>query len=92
MMMKEGLLAEAKSLRAYSSLQSLQTVGYQELFDFFAGHCTQEEAVDLIKQHSRNYAKRQLTFFHKDKTIKWFAPDEKEEILAHIQGEFLKMA
>lgn len=62
-MMKAGLEDEARSLIAYQSLPALQTVGYKELFDFFDGKCTREAAVEKIKQHTRNYAKRQITWF-----------------------------
>ncbi len=71
-MMQLGLLQEAASLVAYKKLNALQTVGYKELFDYFEGSITLEKAVDLIKQNSRHYAKRQLTWFKKDKAITWF--------------------
>lgn len=64
-MMKEGLLEEVKSLLPYQHIQALQTVGYTELFHYFNGIYTLNEAVDKIKQHSRNYAKRQVTWFNK---------------------------
>ena len=70
-MMEEGLLEEAKALYPQKELKNLQTVGYSELFEYMDGNCTLEEAVDKIKQHSRNYAKRQLTWFRKDKNFKW---------------------
>lgn len=63
LMMNEGLLAEAKSLYPYKNLRALQTVGYQELFDYFDNKISEEEAINKIKQHTRNYAKRQLTWF-----------------------------
>lgn len=63
MMMAEGLEDEARSLFEYKHLQALQTVGYKELFDFFEGKYSREEAVEKIKQHTRNYAKRQITWF-----------------------------
>lgn len=62
-MMAEGLEDEARSLFEYKHLSSLQTVGYKELFDFFEGKYSREEAVEKIKQHTRNYAKRQITWF-----------------------------
>lgn len=70
-MMQEGLLEEVKGLYEYRHLKNLQTVGYSELFDHIDGKCTLPEAVDKIKQHSRNYAKRQLTWFRKDKEFRW---------------------
>ncbi len=63
MMMAEGLEDEARSLFEFKHLPALQTVGYKELFDFFEGKCSREEAVEKIKQHTRNYAKRQITWF-----------------------------
>jgi tRNA dimethylallyltransferase len=62
-MIEEGLEDEVRSLMAYKDLPALQTVGYKELFDYFDGKCTREEAIDKIKQHTRNYAKRQVTWF-----------------------------
>lgn len=62
-MMKEGLEEEASAVYPFKSLTALQTVGYKELFDYFDGLCTKEEAIDKIKQHTRNYAKRQITWF-----------------------------
>ncbi|MFZ9263187.1 MAG: tRNA (adenosine(37)-N6)-dimethylallyltransferase MiaA [Chitinophagaceae bacterium] len=62
-MIEEGLEGEAKSLIAYKDLPALQTVGYKEFFDHFDGKCTKEEAIEKIKQHTRNYAKRQITWF-----------------------------
>jgi tRNA dimethylallyltransferase len=71
MMMEMGLLDEAQSLYVYKHLNALQTVGYQEIFDYLDGQCTLSQAVEKIKQHSRNYAKRQLTWFKKDASIHW---------------------
>lgn len=64
-MMKEGLLEEVKSLLPFQHIQALQTVGYTELFNYYNGTFSLDEAVDKIKQHSRNYAKRQVTWFSK---------------------------
>lgn len=72
MMIADGLVAEAESLYAYRGNKNLQTVGYEELFAFIEGKWTLETAIEKIKQHSRNYAKRQLTWFKKDKEITWF--------------------
>lgn len=71
LMMEEGLLQEAKGFYPKKHLNSLNTVGYKELFDYFDGNCTLEFAVDKIKQHSRNYARKQLTWFKKDKEMHW---------------------
>ena len=64
-MMHEGLEEEAKTIYSFKELTALQTVGYKELFDYFDGILTREEAVEKIKQHTRNYAKRQITWFKK---------------------------
>src|SRR5688572_8402954 len=71
-MMKLGLLDEVRTLLPYKQLNALQTVGYAELFDHLEGKTGLPEAVELIKQHTRQYAKRQLTWFCKNKEIKWF--------------------
>ncbi len=81
-MMNAGLEAEARALYPYRALNSLQTVGYRELFDYFDGRITREEAIELIKRNTRRYAKRQLTWFRRDAEIRWFAPDEDEAIIA----------
>lgn len=75
-MMEDGLLEEVKTLFPQRHLKNLQTVGYSELFQYLEGQCTLEEAVSKIKQHTRNYAKRQLTWFRKDPEVQWFAADE----------------
>ena len=62
-MIEDGLEEEARSLIEYKDLPALQTVGYKEFFDYFDGKCTREEAIEKIKQHTRNYAKRQVTWF-----------------------------
>ena len=72
MMIDEGLEEEARDLHALQHLTALQTVGYQEWFDFFDGKIDREEAIRLIKRNSRRYAKRQLTWFRKVEEMKWF--------------------
>jgi len=67
---------EAKSLIPYRHLNALNTVGYSELFDYFDGKTDLDKAIDLIKQHTRNFAKRQLTWFRKDAGVHWLKPDE----------------
>jgi tRNA dimethylallyltransferase len=64
-MIQNGLEEEVRSLVAYKDLPALQTVGYKEFFEYFDGHYTKEEAIEKIKQHTRNYAKRQITWFKK---------------------------
>ena len=75
-MMETGLADEVKRLLPYKHLNALQTVGYAELFDFFEHKKSWEKAIDEIKIHTRQYAKRQMTWFKKDKEIKWFPPDD----------------
>lgn len=77
-MMREGLLEEAKRLFPFRHLKNLQTVGYSELFDFMEGRYSLEEAVEKIKQHTRNYAKRQITWFKKDPEFIWLNPKDPE--------------
>jgi tRNA dimethylallyltransferase len=71
-MMSEGLLQEARSLYPFRHLKALQTVGYQEIFDHLDGKYSLDEAVEKIRQHTRNYAKRQMTWFARDSSIEWF--------------------
>jgi tRNA dimethylallyltransferase len=83
-MMEEGLLEEVKSVLPYSSANALQTVGYKELFTYMNGEIGLDEAVDLIKRNTRKYAKRQMTWFKKDKGFAWFSPNDFKEILQYI--------
>ena len=84
-MMENGFVEEVKSLQQYKHLNSLQTVGYRELFDYLEGKTELNSAVDLIKQNTRRYAKRQLTWFRRDAEIKWFEPDELESIIYYLK-------
>jgi tRNA dimethylallyltransferase len=70
-MVNMGLIEEARSLLPFRHLNALQTVGYSELFDYFDGRISESEAIEKIKQHTRNYAKRQLTWFRKEEGITW---------------------
>ena len=72
MMLEEGLLIEAQDMMPYKHLNALQKVGYKELFSFFEGECSFEVAIEAIKMNTRRFAKRQFTWFQKDKRIKWF--------------------
>lgn len=90
-MMEEGLLVEAQSLYPFKQLNSLNTVGYKELFNYFDGLWTLDFAVNMIKQNSRRYAKRQLTWFNSDKEINWFRPDQLEDIIALIKKKDLSV-
>lgn len=75
-MMQDGLLDEVRNLYSLRSLKNLQTVGYSELFEHIEGLYTLQEAVDKIKQNTRHYAKRQMTWFRKDKEINWLQADD----------------
>ncbi|MDD4992641.1 MAG: tRNA (adenosine(37)-N6)-dimethylallyltransferase MiaA [Paludibacter sp.] len=83
-MMAEGLLAEAKQFYEYRHLNTLNTVGYKELYEYMAGNWPLDFAVNMIKQDSRRYAKRQLTWFNRDKEIHWFHPTEEENIMGFV--------
>ncbi len=85
-MINDGLEDEAKNLLPHSDLNALNTVGYKELFNYFNGEWTREYAIEMIKQNSRRYAKKQLSWFNRDKTITWFHPDENTEILKFINS------
>jgi tRNA dimethylallyltransferase len=83
-MMEIGLLDEVKRLVPYKHLNALQTVGYRELFDYLEGNISLEIAVDKIKQNTRHYAKRQLTWFKADPSMRWFHPDDTDSIADYI--------
>ncbi|MCF6240368.1 MAG: tRNA (adenosine(37)-N6)-dimethylallyltransferase MiaA [Bacteroidales bacterium] len=83
-MIESGLVNEAKQFIRYKHLNSLNTVGYKELFPYFDGEYSLERAIELIKRNSRRYAKRQLSWFNRDKEIRWFQPDEAEKILNFV--------
>ena len=83
-MMKKGFLEEAKGLIGLKSLNALNTVGYKELFDYLEGRWTLEEAIERIKGNPRRYARKQLTWYKKDEQMKWFHPDQKEDIINYI--------
>ncbi len=85
MMMEAGLEAEARTMLPHRHLNALQTVGFSELFDYFDGIISKEEAVELIKRNSRRYAKRQMTWFRRDKEIKWFVKPTPEEVIEFIK-------
>ena len=90
MMISQGLEAEARAMLAKRELNSLQTVGYREMFDYFDGNCSLDEAIELIKRNSRRYAKRQLTWFRRDAEIAWFSPHDIEPIISHIDAKILQ--
>jgi tRNA dimethylallyltransferase len=91
-MIGNGLVEEARRFYPLRHLNSLNTVGYKELFEYFAGNCTLDFAIDKIKQHSRNYARKQMTWFNRDKKIAWInLSDERvdvtEEVLGHLNRQ-----
>lgn len=85
-MITAGLFEEAKQLYPFKDKNALQTVGYQEIFDFMDGKYDREEAIRLLKRNSRRYAKRQLTWFKRDEEIKWFNPLNLQSILESIKA------
>ena len=84
-MMEEGLLEEAKRVFPFRHLNSLNTVGYKELFNYFSGEWTLDFAIEKIKRNSRVYARKQMTWFKRDEDIIWFHPDDEEQIIRHIK-------
>lgn len=80
-MVAAGLIEEARELLGMSHLNALKTVGYKELFDHFNGNISLEKAIENIKTNSRRYAKRQLTWFRKDKNYHWFGPSDLEQVI-----------
>lgn len=84
-MIEKGLAEEALHFYPMRHLNALNTVGYKELFDYFSGICTLESAIDKIKQHSRNYARKQMTWFNRDKEIHWInLSDEGIDVAQHV--------
>lgn len=83
-MMENGWEEEARALYPLRHLNALNTVGYKELFDYFDGKTDREEAIRLIQRNTRRYAKKQLTWFKRDTSIRWFHPDEEEEIKKYL--------
>ncbi len=80
-MIATGLVSEVQSLMPYRHLNALQTVGYAEIFDCLDGKCSQEKAIEQIKINTRQYAKRQMTWFKKDDGMKWFSPVDIDAII-----------
>lgn len=86
-MMSDGLEEEARRVYPYKDLNALHTVGYRELFDYFEGKTAKERTVELIKQHSRNYAKRQMTWWRRDRAIRWFHPEQITAVVEFVDGK-----
>lgn len=89
-MVEDGLIEEARRVYPYRTLNSLNTVGYKELFKYFDGEWTLPFAIDKIKQNSRIYSRKQMTWFKRDEEIRWFHPEEEAEIEAYLQGMWQK--
>ena len=83
-MLENGLLKEVEGLKEYRHLNALNTVGYSEIFEYFDGRLSEEESIDKIKQNTRRFAKRQLTWFKKSEDIHWFDPKDSGSILNYL--------
>ena len=86
-MMDEGLLEEARAVYPYRTLNSLNTVGYKELFNYLDGSWELPFAIEKIKQNSRIYSRKQMTWFKRDEEIHWFHPDQETEIIGYCKEE-----
>ena len=84
-MIEQGLLHEAESLYNQRQLNALNTVGYKEMFDYMDGRWSLDEAVERMKGNTRRYARKQLTWFKRDEEVRWFHPDQIDEILKYIE-------
>lgn len=84
-MMEDGLLEEVKSVYPYKHLNSLNTVGYKELFNYLDGVWDLPFAIEKIKQNSRIYSRKQMTWFKRDNEITWFHPDQEVDIMDYIK-------
>lgn len=88
MMIEDGLLKEAKVVYPYKHLNSLNTVGYKEIFNYLDGEWDLSFAIEKIKQNSRIYSRKQMTWFKRDEEIVWFHPEQEKEILNYIEEKF----
>ncbi|WP_293308796.1 tRNA (adenosine(37)-N6)-dimethylallyltransferase MiaA [Pedobacter sp. UBA5917] len=85
-MVADGLLEEVRSLTPFKQFNALNTVGYSEIFDYFDGKLSLDEAIAAIKQNTRRFAKRQLTWFRRDEEINWFEPQQGPEIIGFVEN------
>lgn len=85
LMVEEGLVEEARQVYPYRTLNSLNTVGYKEMFKYLDGEWTLPFAIEKIKQNSRIYSRKQMTWFKRDKEIRWFHPEQEAEILEYCR-------
>jgi tRNA dimethylallyltransferase len=86
-MIENGLLKECEQMMEFRNNYALNTVGYTEIFSFFDGNISMEKDIELIKQHSRNYAKRQITWFKRELDLNWYEPNEMSNIIEYINNE-----
>ncbi|UKJ08796.1 tRNA (adenosine(37)-N6)-dimethylallyltransferase MiaA [Solitalea lacus] len=86
LMITNGLVEEAREMHEHKDIYALQTVGYTELFDYFEGKHSLDRAIELIKQNTRRFAKRQITWFNRDKNTYWFKPDEVDKIVKVVNS------
>ncbi|MBN1116448.1 MAG: tRNA (adenosine(37)-N6)-dimethylallyltransferase MiaA, partial [Bacteroidales bacterium] len=87
LMVEAGLESEAKNLYSFRHLTPLKTVGYREWFDYFDGKISKTEAIEQIKNHTRTYARKQLTWFRKYKDAHWFNPNQTDEIVKLVKSK-----
>jgi tRNA dimethylallyltransferase len=85
-MIENGLIEEVKALGEYRDQNALNTVGYSEIFDYLDGKYSKQEAIEKIKQNTRRFAKRQLTWFKKSEDMKWFDPYGLDSILNYLDN------
>lgn len=85
-MIEDGLVEEAQSVYPHRALNSLNTVGYKEIFKYLDGEWTLDFAIEKIKQNSRIYSRKQMTWFKRDDEIRWFHPEQEAEILAYLRS------
>jgi tRNA dimethylallyltransferase len=85
-MLEDGLEYEVKALLPYRGSNALNTVGYKEMFAYLDGKMTYDEAADKIRQNSRIYSRKQMTWFKRDEQIQWFEPEQVQDIISHIVG------
>ena len=86
-MIEKGLLEEVRKLEYAKDTNALKTVGYREIFEYLDGKVSLENAIEQIKVNTRRYAKRQITWFSRDKNMKWFEPDQMTDIIEFIDKE-----
>ena len=89
-MIEDGLIEEARRVHPYKSLNSLNTVGYKEIFKYLDGEWTLSFAIEKIKQNSRIYSRKQMTWFKRDEEIRWFHPEQETEIGSYLRSAILK--